>query len=63
MNRRHLFISIAVAIVVVIFATVIFTRNTTAPDVDGASTANSASEQINLPAGPATEPAETTGAQ
>jgi hypothetical protein len=59
--NRNVIIAIVVAIVVVIFASVVFTSNNQAPVADGAATANSASEQIELPAGPAGEPAETTG--
>jgi Flp pilus assembly protein CpaB len=61
MNRRHLFIVLAVVVVVIVIAATLFTRNAVAPDADGASTANSATEQVELPAGPASEPAETTG--
>lgn len=59
--NRYVIIAIVVAVVVVIFVSVVFTSNNRAPDADGASTANSAAEQIELPAGPASEPAETTG--
>lgn len=61
MNRRHLIIAAAVAAVVVIFAATMFSGNNQAPRSDGAETANSPAEQVALPAGPATEPAETTG--
>lgn len=60
MNRRHLLISLAVAAVVIIFVAVIFTRNSTAPDAEGSTTADTLGEQVALPAGPANDPAETT---
>lgn len=59
--NRNVIIAIVVAVVVVIFVGVVFTSNNQAPVADGASTANSATEQVELPAGPASEPAETTG--
>lgn len=61
MKRGHLIIALVVAVIVVVFAVTIFTANNQAPQVEGSQTADNPAEQRELPAGPATEPAETTG--
>ncbi|MBJ3785331.1 hypothetical protein [Devosia sediminis] len=61
MKRGHLIFAVIVAVIVIIVASTIFTANNQAPEVDGSQTADSPAEQQDLPAGPATEPAETTG--
>jgi len=60
MNRKIL-IALVVAVIVVLFAVTIFTSTNQAPEAEGARTANEPAEQVELPAGPASEPAETTG--
>jgi hypothetical protein len=59
--NRNVIIAIVVAIVVVIFAAMMFTGNNQAPTTDGAATVTDPQDQVELPAGPASEPAETTG--
>ncbi|WP_375597774.1 hypothetical protein [Devosia sp. Naph2] len=58
--NRNLVIAIVAVIVVVVFAVTIFTANNQAPEADGARTANEITEQKELPAGPASDPAELT---
>ena len=58
--NKNLVIAIVAVIVVVVFAVTVFTANNQAPEADGARTANEITEQKELPAGPASDPAELT---
>jgi hypothetical protein len=58
--NRNVIIAIVVGIIAIGFAVFAFTANTQAPTTDGATTVDTPEEQIELPAGPASEPAELT---
>lgn len=60
MNRRHSTIVLVIAVLVVIFALIMFTGVNQAPSIDGGQTADDPAQQRELPAGPASEPAVLT---